>query len=316
MSGTSSRMLTLLSLLQAHRDWPGGVLAERLGVTTRTVRRDVDRLRELGYHVRSVRGVDGGYRLEPGSRLPPLLLDDDQAVALAIALQHVPLSGADVAEAADRALATVRQTMPSRLRHRVDGVAFGHAPAGAAVDPALIEAVAAAVRERRVLRFDHAGSDGPARRAEPHGLVARRGRWYLVAWDLDRADWRLFRLDRMSLRTPGGPRFSPRPVPSGDAASFVEARTTGTTEGGRWPCVGRFEVDLPVSAVEPWAGGGDVEATGEGTTRVTAGSWSWPSLVARILQLDAEVRILGPDELVEAARTASERLTRSVSSAC
>ena len=142
-NGTSSRLLTLLSLLQARRDWPGATLAERLDVTPRTVRRDIDRLRELGYPVQAFKGPDGGYRLDAGSELPPLLFDEDQAVALAVALQLAATSGAGVGEAAARALATVRQVLPARPRHRVDAVQVTPLPDGVPVevDPAVLVGV-------------------------------------------------------------------------------------------------------------------------------------------------------------------------------
>ena len=329
MTGPSSRMLTLLSLLQARRDWPGGALAGRLGVTTRTVRRDVDRLRELGYQISAVKGPDGGYRLAAGSELPPLLFDDEQAVALAVALQHAPSSGVDIDEAAARALATVRQVMPSRLRHRVDGVQFVGAGSRVLVDPGVLEAVSEAVRLRRVLRFDYesggsetgAGSEsgagsqtapGPVRRAEPHGLVARAGLWYLVAYDLDRDDWRIFRLDRLAPRTPAGVAFTPRTVPTGDPVTFLAARAKGATEADLWPCVGQVEIDLPAAEVVPWARDWQVEPVSAQACRVTAGSWSWHGLLADLLCFDAPFRVVGPVALAEAVQTAAERLSRAV----
>lgn len=354
MTGPSSRMLTLLSLLQARRDWPGGALAGRLGVTTRTVRRDVDRLRELGYQISAVKGPDGGYRLAAGSELPPLLFDDEQAVALAVALQHAPSSGVDIDEAAARALATVRQVMPSRLRHRVDGVQFSRAGARAGVgnrvlvDPGVLETVSEAVRLRRVLRFDYetraagepgagtepgpvsqtgavtgrgavSGTDvvrqttpGPARRAEPHGLVARTGLWYLVAYDLDRDDWRIFRLDRLAPRTPAGAVFAPRPVPTGDPVTFLAARAKGATEADLWPCVGQVEIDLPAAEVLPWARDWQVEPVSAQGCRVTAGSWSWHGLLADLLRLDAPFRVVGPTALADEAEAVAGRLSRAV----
>lgn len=233
-------MLALLTLLQTPRDWPGQVLAERLKVSPRTVRRDVDRLRELGYRIGAIKGPDGGYRLAAGSELPPLLFDDDQAVAIAVALQTVPSSGIDIDEGAARALATVRQVMPSRLRHRVDGIRFTGAQNATRVDPAVLEAASAAVRDRRVLRFDYgADRDRPARRTEPYAVVAREGRWYLLAWDLEADDWRTFRLDRMHPRIPNGPSFTPRPLPAADAETYLAAQAKGSTTEDRWPCVGR-----------------------------------------------------------------------------
>ncbi|ROR74378.1 helix-turn-helix transcriptional regulator [Bogoriella caseilytica] len=308
MTSPSSRMLSLLSLLQSRRDWPGVVLAERLGVTPRTVRRDVEKLRELGYRVSAVRGPDGGYRLEAGSELPPLLFDDEQAIAIAIALHHAPSSGVDVGEAADRALATVRQVMPSRLRYRVDGIRFSTTGGEVRVDPQVLEAVSETVRDRRVLRFDYGTTTGPARRSEAHGLVARRGRWYLVGWDLDREDWRIYRLDRLTVRSPAGPRFTPRPVPTGEVGTFLDARAKGSADGNQWPCIGQAEIALPAAEVVPWVSDGHVDPIGERSCQVTIGSWSWAGLLASIIRFDAPFRILGPPELAEAGRTLAGRL--------
>jgi predicted DNA-binding transcriptional regulator YafY len=313
MIETSSRLLALLSLLQTRRDWPGGALAERLGVSTRTVRRDVDRLRVLGYRIDAVMGPDGGYRLAAGSDLPPLLLDDEQAVALAVALQNAPASGADIAEAAERALLTVRQVMPSRLRHRIDGVRFTGGSAAVRVDPAVLETVSEHVRLRRTLRFDYGlgQRDAPPRRSEPHGLVARDGFWYLVAWDVDRDDWRIFRLDRLTPRIPPGPSFAPRPVPTGDVGTYLSARFKGSTGADRWPCVGRVELDLPLREVAPWVGDGEAASLSERTTLVTLGSWSWTGLLASVLRFDAPFRIVAPEELVSAAGELARRLVAS-----
>lgn len=318
MSAPSSRLLALLSLLQARRDWPGAVLAERLAVTTRTVRRDVDRLRALGYRVEAVKGPDGGYRLAAGSELPPLLFDDEQAVALAVALQNAPATGVDIAEAAERALATVRQVLPSRLRHRVDGVRFTGAEKSVRVDPDVLEAVSEAVRLRKVLRFDYAAADRPdlsdrpdrpARRVEPHGLATRDGLWYLVAWDLDAGDWRVFRLDRMRPRIPTGPVFPPRELPAADVQTFLSARFKGSAAEDRWPCVGRVELALPAREVRPWVGDGEVEALGDDRSFLTVGSWSWTGVLASVVRFDAPFRVLGPEALVEAAAAVGARLT-------
>lgn len=313
MIETSSRLLALLSLLQTRRDWAGRALAERLDVTTRTVRRDVDRLRELGYRIDAVMGPDGGYRLAAGSELPPLLLDDEQAVAIAVSLQNAPASGADIAEAAERALLTVRQVMPSRLRHRIDGVRFTGASPAVRVDPAVLETVSEHVRLHRTLRFDYGDGqrDAPPRRAEPHGLVARGGFWYLVAWDVDRDDWRTFRLDRLSPRIPSGPSFAPRAVPTGDIDTFLSARFKGSTEADRWPCVGRVEIDLPLREVAPWVGDGEAASLSDRTTLVTLGSWSWTGLLASVLRFDAPFRIVEPLELVAAAEELAARLAGS-----
>ena len=266
-------MLALLSLLQTQRDWPGQILAERLEVSPRTVRRDVDRLRELGYRIKAMKGPDGGYRLAAGSELPPLLFDDQQAVAIAVALQSVSATGVDIDEAAARALATVRQVMPSRLRHRIDGIRFTGTELTDRVDPAVLEAVSAAVRDRHTLRFDYGGTDEPPRRVQPHAIVARASRWYLIGWDLDRDDWRTFRLDRMTPRTPTGPAFTPRALPAADARSFLAARSKGSDREDQWPCVGEVIIDLPARDVAPWIGDGELEQLTERSCPHTRGGW-------------------------------------------
>ncbi|MCM0638797.1 helix-turn-helix transcriptional regulator [Cellulomonas wangsupingiae] len=305
---TTSRLLRLLSLLQTPRDWPGPVLADRLGISPRTVRRDVDRLREMGYRIHADRGSLGGYRLEAGAELPPLLLDEDQVTAVAAALQAAPLLGTQLDEAAARSLGTIRRVMPPRLRRHADALTFRAVPdatrPAAPVATDVLVAVSAAVRAREVLRFDYTGDADDAarrpRRAEPHHLVATAGRWYLVAWDLDRADWRVFRADRMTPRVPTGPRFAPRDVPGGDVQRFLAARFTGSTSTGTWPCRGTVVLDLPAHAVAPFAGDGVVEDLGGGRCRLTSGSWSWTALAASLGRFDADVRVDGPPELREA----------------
>ncbi|WP_205471081.1 YafY family protein [Nocardioides sp. SYSU D00038] len=319
MTTTSGRLLALLSLLQTRRDWPGGVLAERLDVSPRTVRRDIDRLRELGYRIATFKGPEGGYRLEAGSELPPLLFDDDQAVALTVALQLVATnaSGLDeeVDEAALRALGSVRQVLPARLRHRLDALPVDVVvPPGSTAPPVdrdSLLAVGAAVRGREVLRFGYGDSGGTSdaapRRVEPHHLVTWRGRWYLVAWDLDRDDWRTFRADRISPRVPTGPRFTPRELPGGDVAAFVTARFRGSDEGPRWPCTGVVVVDLPLADARPYVGDGvavEVDAT---RTRLTQGSWSWAALAASLCRFDADLEVVEPVELREAFAVLARR---------
>jgi predicted DNA-binding transcriptional regulator YafY len=324
---TSKRLLTLLSLLQARRDWPGAALARRLEVSPRTVRRDVDRLRELGYPIAAVKGPDGGYRLGRGADLPPLLLDDEQAVALAVGLQSVAGAGAGIEEAAARALVTVRQVLPSRLRRRVEavGVVRTPGPGGAGVEPEVLAAVGTAVHAGEVLRFDYAApggespSDGgpgpapaPARRAEPYAVVAHGGRLYLLAFDLDRDDWRTFRLDRLRPRPSPGARFRRRDVPGGDPAAFVAGRFRGTDGSTTaWPCEGEVLVDLPAADVAPYADDGTVEEVAPGRCRLVLGAWSWAALAARIGQLDADVEVVGPEPLRAAFETLAERFGRA-----
>ncbi|MFE5074229.1 helix-turn-helix transcriptional regulator [Streptomyces halstedii] len=311
MPKTSARLLTLLSLLQARRDWPGALLAERLDVSPRTVRRDVDRLRELGYPVAAFKGPEGGYRLEAGTELPPLLFDDEQAVALALALQAVTTTGAGVEEAAARALTTLRQVMPARLRHRLDALqvtAVGPATAGRGerVGGGTLMAIGAAVHAREVLRFDYAGSDTP-RRAEPHHLVTYAGRWYLVAWDLDREDWRTFRADRITPRVPTGPRFTPREVPGGEVAAFVAGRFQGAEAPGDWPCRGEVVLRTAAATVAPYVRDGLVEALGTDRCRLVLGAWSWTALAAGLGRFDADIEAVGPDDLREAFARLSRR---------
>ncbi|MEH0971684.1 WYL domain-containing protein [Micromonospora sp. CPCC 205546] len=321
MPKTSARLLALLSLLQARRDWPGTLLAARLDVSARTVRRDVERLRELGYPIAAVKGPDGGYRLAAGAQLPPLLFDDEQAVALAIALQSATTAGAGIEEAAARALHTVRQVMPARLRHRIDILqvtAVERSPTRAArqVDSGVLMALGAAVHAREVLRFDYTpvtppeADDGgglPApRRVQPHHLVTWGGRWYLVAWDLDRGDWRTFRADRISPRTPTGPRFTPRELPGGDVAAFVTSRFRGSGGADGWPCRGEVILDLPAAVVSQYLHDALVEELGPHRCRLVLGSWSWVGLAASIGRFDVDIEVVGPAEL----RDAFARLAR------
>ncbi|MEV4567787.1 WYL domain-containing protein [Nonomuraea sp. NPDC049419] len=326
MQKTSARLLALLSLLQSRRDWPGALLAERLDVSPRTVRRDVDRLRELGYPIVTFKGPDGGYRLGAGAQLPPLLFDDEQAVAVAVALQLATAAGAGIEEAAARALTTVRQVMPSRLRRRIDTVrvtAVGRPtdrPAPA-VDTGVLMAVSTAVHDHEVLRFGYRSSEEEEvpRRVEPHHLVTWGGRWYLVAWDLDRDDWRTFRADRITPRTPNGPRFTPRELPGGDVAAFVAARFRGApdpspTSGADWPCRGEVILDLPADVVSRYTREGLAEALGPDRCRLVLGSWSWPGLAAALGRFDADIEVVGPPELKAAFAHLAERFSRAAAS--
>jgi predicted DNA-binding transcriptional regulator YafY len=248
MATTGSRTLQLLSLLQTHRYWPGPELAERLEVSVRTLRRDVDRLRELGYPVDGSRGVDGGYQLAVGASLPPLVVDDEEAVALAVGLRTAAQSGiAGIEDASVRALAKVEQVMPRRLRARVEALrsatVAGALRPGPSVDANVLTAVAQACRDEERLDFAYVNRDGERteRRVEPHRLVSVGRRWYLVAYDLTRFDWRSFRLDRLAEPRPTGARFRPRKLPADDAAEFVRSSLDGTAPAS-------VEVEAVVSA--------------------------------------------------------------------
>jgi predicted DNA-binding transcriptional regulator YafY len=318
---TSSRLLLLLSLLQTRRDWPGQVLADRLDISPRTIRRDVDRLREMGYRIAAVKGPDGGYRLEAGAELPPLLFDDEQAVAIAVALRSASTSGAGIDEAALRALTTVRQVMPSRLRHRLDALQFTTVPSSmavapaAAVSPDVLMGLSAAVRAREVLRFDYVSerqrdreaAPSSPRRVEPNHLVASGSRWYLVAWDLDREAWRIFRADRLTPRAPTGPRFTPRALPAPSVREFVAARFKGSEQADAWPCRGTVILDLPAAEVRPFAGDALVEDLGPDRCRLDAGSWSWVALASSLGRFDARIEVVSPPELTQAFAVLAER---------
>ncbi|MCF2527229.1 helix-turn-helix transcriptional regulator [Yinghuangia soli] len=320
MRKTSSRLLTLLSLLQTPRDWSGSELAQRLDVTARTVRRDVDRLRELGYPIRALKGPAGGYRLAAGTHLPPLLFDDAQAIALTVALQTAASEGTPLADDAARTLATLRQVLPPRLRQRVDlvqatAVRPSDSGAQAPVDGQTLADISRAVRAGEELRFDYVQDPGALtgqpRRVEPHHLVIWHGRWYLVAWDLDRADWRTFRADRIRPRTPAGPRFTPRALPGGDVSDFVTGRfrgTDGTTTA--WPCRGEVILRRPAAEVAAFAGDAVVEPVAADRCRLTLGSWSWTGLAAAIARFDADIEAVTPPELAAAfARIATRFAT-------
>ncbi|MEI8410619.1 MULTISPECIES: helix-turn-helix transcriptional regulator [unclassified Kribbella] len=313
MLETSARLLRLLSLLQVRRDWSGPDLAERLGISTRTLRTDVERLRGLGYPVEARPGVAGGYRLGAGGELPPLLLDDEEAVAVAVGLRTAAAGGlAGIEETSVRALMKLEQVLPSRLRHRVRALSAATVAVGGSgprVDAEALTAIAGAVRDREGLRFDYAGgSSGAPRRAEPHRLVAWGRRWYLVAWDNDREDWRTFRVDRMSLRTPNGPRFTPKELPEKDITDFVR-RSVGEAS---WQYRARVKVfasaeyvqnRMPIP-IEP-------DVVDETTCIVEVGSDDPHQLALWLGLLDADFEVLDAPELAAAVREVGDRYHRA-----
>jgi predicted DNA-binding transcriptional regulator YafY len=310
---SSARLLRLLSLLQTPRNWSGADLADRLGVDVRTVRRDVDKLRALGYPVHATAGTPG-YRLGAGTRLPPLLLDDDEAVAVAVGLRAAAYGGvAGIEESSVRALAKLEAVLPARLRHRVgtlDAVTVS-LPGGPSVSPDVLVAVAAACRASEQLRFDYAGHDGAAtvRRTEPHRLVHTGRRWYLVAWDLDRADWRTFRVDRLHPRIPTGPRFTPRDLPD-DLPLFVADGIT--TRAYRYRA--RFTLLVPVEVaadrIAPTVG--VLEAVDERSCTLRAGSNSLDELLLYVGLFGFPFEVHEPPELVEHVRALAARLAAAV----
>ncbi len=306
MVETSARLLRLLSLLQARRYWAGAALAAELEVTTRTLRRDVEKLRGLGYPIRSSAGTEGGYQLGAGTEMPPLLLDDEEAVAVVVGLGQI----AGVGEAAARALGKIGQILPGRLASRVGALQQVVVTAGesVAVDARVLTVLAGACRDQLALRFayrDHAGK-GSARRVEPFRLVCAQRRWYMVGWDLEREDWRTFRLDRVS-GAKAGERFAARPGPAEDLAAFV-------TEG-YWrrmeQCRARVWVGLAAGEAARRYPGGVYEAIDGESCWWALGGTCWESLAMRLGWMGAEFRVEGPEELVAALRTMEERYGRA-----
>lgn len=318
MLETSARLLRLLSLLQAHREWTGSDLADRLGVTARTVRRDVDRLRELGYPVNASPGTGGGYQLGAGAELPPLLLDDDEAVAVAVGLRTAAGNGVEgIGEASVRALAKLEQVLPSRLRGRVSALNQFTVPmlrgAGAStVDSGVLTELATVCRDAERLRFgyrDHAGTV-TRRTVEPHRLVCTERRWYLVAWDLDREDWRTFRADRIEPRPPHGPRFTPRPPPAEDLAAYV---SEGISQGAyATRAVVRLRVPLAEAAQTIAPSHGTLEPLDEASCLLRTGAVNLDFLVIHIMLLGCEFEVVEPIALADRIRAARDLLTRSL----
>ena len=316
MLETSARLLRLLALLQARRDWTSTELATRLGVTTRTIRNDVDRLRRLGYPVDARPGVAGGYRLGTGGALPPLLLDDDEAVAVAIGLRTAATGSiAGIEETSVRALAKLQQLLPARLRHQVSAFQSYALPMpahGPQVDPDVLTMIASACRDHERLRFDYRAHSGAASRrsVEPYRLVNDRRRWYLVAWDTDRDAWRTFRADRIEPRTPAGPRFTPRPLPPDREIVAQVARGVGEAT---WQYRARVIVHAPAAHVRdrlpiPV----DVESLGEDKCAFEPGS-DHPEMLALYLGLlGADFTIMDSPELVAALRNLTRRYQRAI----
>jgi predicted DNA-binding transcriptional regulator YafY len=317
MANTSSRTLRLLSLLQARRFWSGPELAGRLEVSPRTLRRDVERLRDLGYPVDARPGVDGGYELAPGVALPPLVLDDEEAVALGVGLQSAIQNGTvvGIAESSVRALAKVVHVMPPRLRRQVDAlatmvVAAGWDPRDLGIDPGLLTTIAAACRDRERLRFGYLARSGERteRRVEPHRLVLLGRRWYMVAWDPTRDDWRSFRLDRLDELRNERSGFAPRELPMADAAEFVRM----SIESVPAPYTVEAVVHAPAATVRTqlgrWA---SVEELDDGRCRLrmTADSLEWPTHALGVTGADFDV--LSPPELRDHLRDWGRRFGRA-----
>jgi predicted DNA-binding transcriptional regulator YafY len=320
MVQTSARLLALLSLLQVRREWTGHELADRLEVGPRTIRRDIDKLRSLGYPIEAAPGVAGGYRLGNGGELPPLLLDDAEAVAVAVGLRTAAAGSiSGIEETSVRALTKLEQVLPNRLRRRVN--ALSHATSafgveGPQIDAEVLATLAGACRDQTRLRFPYIARDARAsqRVAEPVAVVYSGHRWYLVAFDLDRDDWRTFRIDRIRGRVRTGERGRRRVVPGGDPAAFVRERLRGAREGESAAVPGRIRFGAPAASVRARIPGryATVEPDGEGACIVTShGAWSHGFLVW-MATLDEPMVVLDPPEFVQAAQTVVARLVGAV----
>ncbi|MFI6100047.1 helix-turn-helix transcriptional regulator [Lentzea sp. NPDC051213] len=316
MLETSARLLKLLSLLQVRRDWTGPELAGRLSVDVRTIRRDVDKLRSLGYPVTSLPGATGGYQLGAGAELPPLLLDDDEAVAVAVGLRTAANGTiAGIEETSVRALTKLEQILPSRLRRRVQALGAHTTPlaaGGPTVDPETLTIIAAACRDRQQLRFTYAPTQGePTKRlVEPQGLVHTGRRWYLVAWDVSKEDWRTFRVDRVTTEPTLAARFPPREPPAESLAEFVSRQVASSV----YTYQAVLTIHAPLQAVadrtSPTAA--SLEPIDDNSCLMRTGAESIDRMMFYLLYLGYDFEVHEPPELAEHVRTLIDRLQNAV----
>lgn len=314
---TASRLLTLLSLLQGRRDWPGAELADRLEVSPRTVRRDVERLRALGYPVESLTGPAGGYTLRAGTAMPPLLLDDDEAIAIAVGLRTAARASSvhGIEETAVRALVKLEQILPAHLRRRVQALQHATAtlparPGGPSVDPQILTTLAATTRDHERVRFLYSGRDGERSRrdVEPHALVTIGRRWYLVAWDPQRDAWRTFRVDRVDRPQATGARFKPRKIPGGDAAEYVNENLRSYT----YKHEARVTFHAPAAQIarRAWFDPAVLVDQGERCEYTTSDDdLQW--LALRIIGVGVDFDVDGPPALLEHLAAMGERISRA-----
>jgi len=318
MTSRTERLLELLALLQSGRDWSGPDLASKLGITERTVRNDVEQLRELGYPVDATRGRAGAYRMGSGARIPPLLLDDDDAVAVAVGLRAASAI-AGVAETSARALAKLETVLPARVRERVTAIrtSVDQGPANTdsnvadpELDPATLVAVSAAIRDREWLRFELAGT---AHAVEPYRVVSWQRRWYLVARDAASGEWGTYRLDWMKLKQPTRRPFRPRPLGE-EAYTELVVRTVASSG---WKVHARIEVFAPadevLSRINPAVG--VVEPIDADRSVLVTGSDSYEVMAVYVGMLGLDFRIDGPPELVDRVRELGRRYSDAVRAA-
>lgn len=300
----------MLSLLQTHRLWLGAELAERLDVTERTVRRDVDRLRDLGYPVDSTSGKYGGYRLAAGAHLPPLVLDDDEAVAVAVGLRYAAEAAIDgIEETSLRALMKIETLLPHRLRRRVSALhssvtSMRRADGGDIVDPEALSVLAAACRDHEHVRFDYRRGDGESSRrlVAPYQLVTAGRRWYLVAWDQHRRDWRTFRLDRLWEPRLAGSHFTPREIPGGDAAGFV-ASSLGSTPRHLGAKLALHATFAELGGVLRWIDHTPIEVEGDRcVVQIRSEDLGRLAMTVARIALTAPVVVIEPVELADTVR--------------
>ncbi|SDM60925.1 helix-turn-helix transcriptional regulator [Nonomuraea jiangxiensis] len=319
MAATSARTLKLLSIFGIGATLTAGELATRLGTSVRTVRRDIDTLRDLGYEIEAVRGAGGGYRLGHAARLPPVVFDEDQAVAAAVALQTVPAVLSGIRENAARALATLHQAMPARSRRHAEAFTVSSArnywefPAPP-IDAETVRAVGSAINRQHLVRVGYTGDgESVTLTLEPHDLVVWAARWYLVAFDPDADRWRAMRVDRIQAHQPTHTPFDRRDIPHGDPVAFVMTAHDRGDAAAEWQCRGSAILALPASTVARFApGGSTVEYDTETTCRLTLGAWSWPGLAGLLLTFDADITDIEPAELRQALHSLRTRISRGV----
>jgi len=315
---TSSRLLRLLALLPTKRSWSGAALAQELEVTARTIRNDIERLREAGYSVDSAAGVEGGYRMGAGAELPPLLLDNDEAIAVVLGLRSLAAGAlAGVEETSLRALLKLEQVMPPRVRRKVDVVketVLTTQATTAPVDVDQLSALASACRDRQQLRFDYAAGDGTKtlRITEPDSVVHDRGRWYLLAWDLHHSAWRTFRVDRLKPCTPLGPRFAPRDPPGRNAVAHV----TREVQRASWDFRARVKVFLPAEALSARVPASvTVEGVDASSSIASVGSDSPDMLAVYLGMLGADFEVIDAPQLEKPLLALAKRYRRAARSA-
>lgn len=324
MAATSARLLKLLSLLGARRSWSGPDLADTLHISTRTLRRDVETLRELGYPVHAMKGPEGGYELGSGSRLPPILLDDEQAVAVTVALQTAPSTVAGIDDALARALNSIKQVMPAHVRAKAEAMHLTairnswEFPAPPIASDTL-KAIGAAVRKSHLLRFEYLTPDHrrlhphdpdfvPPLTVEPHHLVVWAGRWYLVAHNPTEVTWSIYRADRIHVHSPTGIPFARRQPPEPDIARYVMTSHDRGDTPAEWQCLGSVVMALPADVVARWAPGGSViEYLTHTHSRITLGAWSWAGIAGLLATFDADISEVEPPELRAACQALAQR---------